>query len=57
MFKKILVALDNSRANRAMFPHVAELAGIHGSELLLVQVADSWAARNYDRLTWPIPRS
>ena len=49
MFKKILVALDNSRASRAMFPHIAESAGIHGSELLLVHVADGWAARNYDR--------
>ena len=49
MFKKILVALDNSRTDRAMFPHITELARIHGSELLLVHVADGWAARNYDR--------
>ncbi len=49
MFKKILVALDNSRTDRAMFPHITELARIHGSELLLVHVADGWAARNYNR--------
>jgi hypothetical protein len=49
LFKKILVALDNSRTDRAMFPHITELAGIHGFGLLLVQVADGWAARNYDR--------
>jgi len=49
MFKKILVALDNSGTDRAMFPHITELARIHGSELLLVHVADGWAARNYDR--------
>ena len=49
MFKKILVALDNSSTDRAMFPHITELARIHGSELLLVHVADGWAARNYDR--------
>ncbi len=49
MYKKILVALDNSRTDRAMFPHIAELAKIHGSELLLVHVADGWAARNYNR--------
>ena len=49
MFKKILVALDNSRTDRAMFPQITELARIHGSELLLVHVADGWAARNYNR--------
>jgi manganese transport protein len=32
-----------------MFPHITELARIHGSELLLVHVADGWAARNYNR--------
>jgi manganese transport protein len=49
MFKKILVALDNSDTDRAMFPQITELARIHGSELLLVHVADGWAARNYNR--------
>ena len=49
MFKKILVALDNSGTDRAMFPQITELARIHGSELLLVHVADGWAARNYNR--------
>lgn len=49
MYKKILVALDNSRTDRAMFPHITDLAKIHGSELLLVHVADGWAARNYNR--------
>ena len=32
-----------------MFPHITELAKIHGSELLLLHVADGWAARNYNR--------
>ncbi len=49
MYKKILVALDNSRTDQAMFPHIAELAKVHGSELLLLHVADGWAARNYNR--------
>ena len=49
MFKKILVALDNSSTDRTIFPHITELARIHCSELLLVHVADGWAARNYDR--------
>ena len=49
MYKKILVALDNSPTDRAMFPHITELARMHGSELLLLHVADGWAARNYNR--------
>jgi nucleotide-binding universal stress UspA family protein len=50
MYKKILVALDNSDTDRAMFPHIAELAKLHGSQLLLLHVADGWAARYYDLL-------
>lgn len=49
MYKKILVALDNSPTDRAMFPHITELARLHRSELLLVHIADGWAARNYTR--------
>ena len=50
MYKKILVALENSRADTALLPHVAELAGYFHSELLLLHVADGWVARNYERL-------
>jgi nucleotide-binding universal stress UspA family protein len=50
MYKKILVALENSRADKALLPHVIELARQFKSELLLVHVADGWAARNYERL-------
>ena len=50
MYKKILVALENSRADESLVPHVTELARLHGSELLLVHVADGWAARNFDQL-------
>ncbi len=49
MYKKILVALDNSGTDQAMFRHIAELAKVHAAELLLVHVADGWAARNYNR--------
>lgn len=49
MFKKILVALDNSPTDAAMLSPITELAKIHGSELLLVHVSDGWAARNYHR--------
>ena len=50
MYKKILVALENSRADETLMPHVAELAKLHGSALLLVHVADGFVARNYDQL-------
>ena len=50
MYKKILVALENSRADESLIPHVTELARLHRSQLLLVHVADGWVARNFDQL-------
>jgi len=50
MYKKILVALDNTRADESLVPHVARMAQICGAQILLVHVADGWVARNYDRL-------
>src|SRR5207237_3490855 len=50
MYHKILVALENSRADETLLPHIGELAKLHGSELLLVHVADGFVARNYDQL-------
>jgi manganese transport protein len=50
MYRKILVALENSRADISLLPHVTELAKRLGSELLLVHVADGWVARNFDQL-------
>ena len=50
MYKKILVALENSRADQSLLPHVAQLAKLVGAHLLLVHVADGWAARTYDQL-------
>ena len=50
MYRKILVALENSRADETLLPHIAELAKLYGSDLLLVHVADGFAARNYDQL-------
>ncbi len=50
MYRKILVALENSQADQSLLPHVKELARRLGSQLLLVHVADGWVARNYDRL-------
>jgi nucleotide-binding universal stress UspA family protein len=49
MYKKILVALENSPADETMLPQIAQLAKILGSELLLLHVADGWAARNFNQ--------
>ena len=50
MYRKILVALENSPADAALLPHIAEMARRLGSELLLVHVADGFAARNFNQL-------
>lgn len=50
MYRKILVALENSQADASLLPHVTALARQLGSELLLVHVADGWVARNFNQL-------
>jgi nucleotide-binding universal stress UspA family protein len=50
MYRRILVAVENSPADRTILSHVSELARLTGAALLLVHVADGWAARNFDRL-------
>ncbi len=50
MYRKILVALDHTAADAALLRHVVELAGTMKSEVLLVHVADGWAARNFKQL-------
>ncbi len=50
MYKKILVALENGDADRRLLPHVGELARQMGAELILLHVADGWAARNFEQL-------
>ena len=50
MYRRILVAVENSKADKTILGHVSELARLTGAELLLVHVADGWAARNFDQL-------
>jgi manganese transport protein len=50
MYRKILVALENSQSDASLLPHVTELARCFQSHLLLVHVADGWVARNFNRL-------
>jgi nucleotide-binding universal stress UspA family protein len=50
MYKHILVAVENSGADRTILDHIVPLARLTGADLLLVHVADGWAARHYDEL-------
>jgi nucleotide-binding universal stress UspA family protein len=50
VYKKILVALENSRTDEAILAHIEPLARMMGSRLVLVHVADGWVARNLSQL-------
>lgn len=50
MYKRILVAVEHSAADRTILTHVSALARLTGAELLLVHVADGFAARNFEQL-------
>jgi nucleotide-binding universal stress UspA family protein len=50
MYTKILVAIENSAADRAVLQHIEALARLTGAQLLLVHVADGFAARHFDDL-------
>ena len=50
MYRKILVALDNTKTDAAVVSHVRELAQLCQAELLLVHVADGFAARQFHQL-------
>ena len=50
MYHKILVALNNSKPDQSLLPHIAQLAKLLRSSLLLVHVADGWVARNFENL-------
>ncbi len=50
MYRRILVAIEHSAADQTILDHVEALARLTGAELLLVHVADGWAARNFKQL-------
>jgi nucleotide-binding universal stress UspA family protein len=50
MYKKILIPLENSKADRAILHHIKPLAKLMGASFLLLHVADGWAARNFEQL-------
>ena len=50
MYKRILVPLENGPADQTILAHVTGLAQLLGAEVVLVHVADGWAARNMEHL-------
>jgi nucleotide-binding universal stress UspA family protein len=50
MYKRILVPVEHSDADRTIIEHVQALAKMCGATLVLMHVADGWAARAYDEL-------
>lgn len=47
MYDKILVTLDGTPTDRAIIEHVQKLAKLAQSRVVLLHVADGWAARTY----------
>jgi len=47
MYKTILVTLDGTPTDRAIIQHVKPLAKLAASRVILLHVADGWAARTY----------
>ena len=49
MYETILVTLDGTPSDRAIIDHIKQLAKLAHSRLVLLHVADGWAARTYGR--------
>jgi nucleotide-binding universal stress UspA family protein len=47
MYQTILVTLDGTATDRAIVEHIKQLAMLGRSRLVLLHVADGWAARTY----------
>src|SRR6478735_7486265 len=50
MYRHILVAIEHAESDAAILRHVERLARLTGASLLLVHVADGFAARHFDDL-------
>ncbi len=47
LYQKILVPLEGTEHDKSILRHVQKLAQTHGSELILIHIADGWSARFY----------
>jgi nucleotide-binding universal stress UspA family protein len=50
MYKKIIIPLDNSATDQTILVHIRKLAQLTHAKLVLVHVADGFAARLQDQL-------
>jgi manganese transport protein len=50
VYQHILVAVENSKADEAIIDHIISLARMTSGRLLLVHVADGFAARHFEDL-------
>jgi nucleotide-binding universal stress UspA family protein len=50
MYRRVLVALEHSPYDACILEHVRQLARVCGSRVVLIHVADGWAARNIRHL-------
>jgi nucleotide-binding universal stress UspA family protein len=50
MYHRILVPVENSSYDERILDHVRELARFCGASVVLIHVADGWAARNIQHL-------
>ena len=50
MYSRILVPLENTRYDAGILEHVRRLARHCNARLVLIHVADGWAARNFNAL-------
>ena len=50
MYKTILVPVENRETDETILQHIRPLARLTNARLMLVHVADGWAARNYEQL-------
>jgi nucleotide-binding universal stress UspA family protein len=50
MYSRILVTIEHTKSDAAILAHVRGLAKHCGASVVLIHVADGWAARNVDAL-------
>jgi nucleotide-binding universal stress UspA family protein len=50
VYKKILIALENSATDQVILDHFKPFVRLTKAKLLLLHVADGWVARNFNQL-------
>jgi nucleotide-binding universal stress UspA family protein len=50
MYKTILIPVENRETDETILRHIRPLAKLTNAKLMLVHVADGWAARNFEQL-------